>query len=188
MTTKYCHMTTKHNHIAVSHMATQLHENQMLSLTHTCMDTHTKGKKVQTTMCTLQSWNQTLGKMVSGRQAGVEVYRAECMDFVTISLLHTLFLEFIAIHGPKNFSHQQILLFSISLNCTSVLCIVFPINTCRHAVMNQSEVHLHSGNTVHLHPRLSPRPSLPFQRCICHLTHYWRVCFSVEVTFSLYMN
>jgi len=43
-------------------------------------------------------------------------------------------------------------LFSISLNYTSELWFVFPINTRRHAIMNQSEVHLHSGYTVHFHP------------------------------------
>ena len=32
----------------------------------------------------------------------------------------------------------------------------------RHALMNQSEVRLHSGCTIHFHPSLSPRPPFRF--------------------------
>ena len=45
-------------------------------------------------------------------------------------------------------------LFSDSLNYTSGLRFVFPINAHRHAVMNQSEARLHSGRSVHFRPWL----------------------------------
>jgi len=51
-------------------------------------------------------------------------------------------------------------LFWVSLSYTSGLRFVFPINAHRHAIMNQSEAHLHSGCSVRFRPSLSPRPSL----------------------------
>jgi len=50
------------------------------------------------------------------------------------------------------------------LNYTSGLRFVFPINAHRHAIMNQSEVRLHSGRSVHFLPSRSPRPSFRFFR------------------------
>jgi len=39
---------------------------------------------------------------------------------------------------------------------------VFPINAHKNAIINQSEVYLQSGHTVHFYPSLSPRPSFQF--------------------------
>ena len=51
---------------------------------------------------------------------------------------------------------------AVSWHARWLLLFVFPINVRRHAIMNQSEAHLHSVCTVHFHPSLSPRPSFRF--------------------------
>ena len=66
------------------------------------------------------------------------------------------------ISAPITFLASWSRLFSVSLNYSSGLWFVFPINTHRHALMNQSEAHLHSGRSVHFRPSLSPRPSFRF--------------------------
>ena len=55
-------------------------------------------------------------------------------------------------------------LFLVSLTYTSGLWLVFPINVHRYVIMNQLEVCLHSGHTVHFCPSLSPRPSFQFSK------------------------
>jgi len=77
----------------------------------------------------------------------------------------------------NNFFRQQIRLFSISLNYTSKLRFLFPINACRHAIMSQSETRLHSGCMVHSNqPRLCFRffqgPSFPRLTCSHHNPHH----------------
>ena len=51
---------------------------------------------------------------------------------------------------------------AVSWHARWLLLFVFPINVRRHAIMNQSEAHLHSGRSVHFCPSLSPRPSFRF--------------------------
>ena len=67
-----------------------------------------------------------------------------------------------AISAPKTSLTSRFRLFSVFLNYTSGLRFVFPINTCRHAIMNQSEARLHCRRSVHFRPSLSPRHPFRF--------------------------
>ena len=55
----------------------------------------------------------------------------------------------------------------------SGLWFVFPINTRKHAIMNQSEARLHSGRSVHFCPSLSPRPSSIFSEGLVPRLGQW---------------
>ena len=92
-----------------------------------------------------QSWNQTLGiigkrvwEIGLGGSIPSGMYGIRNYQFIP-TFIWNFQLSMGLIRAKlcsNNFSHPQTPLFSISWNYTSVLWFVFPINACRHAIMN----------------------------------------------------